>query len=551
MKKTFSILLSIVMLFSIIAITVSAADVYDPADYDYAYKLLDYMSGNANAGSGTAKLTSDEIDFTVEGGLLTKYSDYSNSGYKGFAQWNNNNNNRKLTIALKNIASGTYKLTIFSADNSSSRGIFDVAASGTSLGTVSFIAKSATFVKHELDATFTTDGTSPVEITFVPTADATSKQAFLYSFGLTKVDGGESQEPESSTVTETTTTTTTTTTVPTPSTPVPDDADTYSYVIFDNMATQINPPGKEAATVETDNMVIKVVGGALGKNPSYRPGYDIASWNNSSENVALEFGLKNVPAGEYALTLISADNNTSRGVFDVVANDVALGEVNCLNTVGVKITEHAFATTFKADGRKNVEVTVTPTETTEKRQIYFHSIVLTKVADYVPTPEVAITMVEGAQLRFNEFIGMRYRATVDAAAVAAYEAEGYDVEMGTLISPADIIGSFDALTFEAGEDNYLNVVTTGYYATSENEIAGSIVNIKETNVGRNYIARSYVKLTAKDGSVYVSYATENDNTRSVKFLAKAVIDDDALPANTAQVALIKKWAVAADFEIKK
>ncbi len=163
-------------------------------------------------------------------------------------------------------------------------------------------------------------------------------------------------------------------------------------------------------------------------------------------------------------------------------------------------------------------------------------------------PVVAITMVEGAQLRFNEFIGMRYRATVDAAAVAAYEAEGYDVEMGTLISPADIIGSFDALTFEADANNYINVVTTGYYATSENEIAGSIVNIKETNVGRNYIARSYVKLTAKDGSVYVSYATENDNTRSVKFLAKAVIDNDALPVNTAQVALIEKWAVAADWK---
>ena len=163
-------------------------------------------------------------------------------------------------------------------------------------------------------------------------------------------------------------------------------------------------------------------------------------------------------------------------------------------------------------------------------------------------PVVAITMVEGAQLRFNEVIGMRYRATVDAAAVAAYEAEGYDVEMGTLISPADIIGSFDALTFEADENNYIDVVTDGYYATSENEIAGSIVNIKETNIGRNYIARSYVKLTAKDGSVYVSYATETDNTRSVKFLANAVIDDDALPVNTAQVALIEKWAAAADWK---
>ena len=119
--------------------------------------------------------------------------------------------------------------------------------------------------------------------------------------------------------------------------------------------------------------------------------------------------------------------------------------------------------------------------------------------------------------------------------------------MGTLIAPADKFASYEGLTFDADDNNYLDVVTTGYFDEEKGTIAGSIVNIKETNVGRNYIARSYVKLT-KDGETYVSYATENDNTRSVKFLAKAVIDNDALPANTAQVALIEKWAVAADWK---
>ncbi len=541
MKKTFSILLSIVMLFSIIAITVSAADAYDPANYDYAYKLVDYMSGSANAGSGTATLTSDEIDFTVEGGMLTKYSDYSNSGYKGFAQWNNSNNNRKLTIALKNIASGTYKLTIFSADNSSSRGIFDVAASGTSLGTVSFIANSATFVKHELDATFTTDGTSPVEITFVPTADATSKQAFLYSFGLTKVDGGESQEPESSTVTETTTTTTTTTTQ------APVATESYSYVIYDNMEKDINPDGTETLATETDNMIIRVVGGLLHKYTNFISGYNCAQWNNSNENIALGFELKNIPAGEYALTLITADNNQSRGTFDIAANGVALGEMNCLNTTGLKITEHAFDTTFKADGRKNVNVSITPTATTTSRQIFLYSIVLTKVADYVPTPEVEITMVQGASVRFNEVTGMRYKATVNTEDVAYYEGKGYTVTMGTLIAPADKFASYEELTFQADANNFLDVVTTGYFNEETGTIAGSISNIKEANYGRNFIARAYVKLT-KDGETYVSYATANDNTRSIKALANAVLDDDTMiPENEAQIELLNKWAAASDW----
>ena len=62
-----------------------------------------------------------------------------------------------------------------------------------------------------------------------------------------------------------------------------------------------------------------------------------------------------------------------------------------------------------------------------------------------------------------------------------------------------------------------------------------------------FIARSYVKL-AKDGVETVCYATENDNTRSIKSLAQAVINDGNY-ANEAQLAWLNKWAAAADWKV--
>ena len=175
----------------------------------------------------------------------------------------------------------------------------------------------------------------------------------------------------------------------------------------------------------------------------------------------------------------------------------------------------------------------------------FFKIEFAKAVQEDPTPEVAIAMVQGAQVRFNEVTGMRYKATVDTAAVDEYIALGYTVTMGTLIAPADFYDNYTDLTFDTTQ-SYLDVVTGGYYNNIEGTIAGSIAEIKEKNYGRNFIARSYVKL-AKDGIETVCYATENDNTRSIKYLAQAIINDGNY-ANESQLAWLNKWAAAADWK---
>ncbi len=522
MKKLISIALALVLMISCFAIaSVGAAETYT------------YEAYNTTTSSSPMK-------YTINSGspAMTNYANYM-TGYS--CKQIQSANEFSVTFSVDNLPAGEYDVNLVHiAHEKQYRGVFDVSVNGGEAQTVDFASTGKKKVEVALDAKAVSNGVDANTVTFTVNTEAgrSTHQIFLYSISF--VPTGEVGEPESSTVTETTTTTTTTTTQ------APVATESYSYVIYDNMEKEINPPNTEVATAETDNMIIKVTGGILNKYANYISGYNCAQWNDSSENIALGFELKNIPAGEYKLTLNTADNNSARGTFDVTANNVALGEMNCLNKTGKKLTEHTFDTTFKADGRRNVNITVTPTETTTNRQIFLYSIVLTKVADYVPTPEVEITMVQGASVRFNEVTGMRYKATVNTEDVAYYEAEGYTVTMGTLIAPADKL-TYETLTFQADANNFLDVVTTGYFNEETGTIAGSISNIKEANYGRNFIARSYVKLT-KDGETYVSYATANDNTRSIKTLANAVLDDDTMiPENEAQLELLNKWAAASDW----
>ena len=156
------------------------------------------------------------------------------------------------------------------------------------------------------------------------------------------------------------------------------DNSEITYIPYDNMSNDMNASTGTAKT-ETDNMKITVNGGILKKFANYISGYNFAQWQDNSNNKSLTFELKNVPAGEYVLTMNTADNNQARGTFDVVANNVSLGEMNCLDTKlsGKKLVEHSFDTAFVADG--NVTLTITPTTTT--KQIFIYNIVLTKVGE--------------------------------------------------------------------------------------------------------------------------------------------------------------------------
>ncbi|MBE6596971.1 MAG: hypothetical protein E7641_04790 [Ruminococcaceae bacterium] len=147
-----------------------------------------------------------------------------------------------------------------------------------------------------------------------------------------------------------------------------------------------------------------------------------------------------------------------------------------------------------------------------------------------------VNTVDGASVRFTEgSTGMRFKTLVSKtyydALIAKY---GYsNVTFGTLIAPAEYIEAAGAFTKEAltaanpnalGAD-YLDVRTNKAYAESDGAYTflGSIANIKDANLDRDFAAIGYVEYT--DGvNTYVVYS-DFYTVRSVEEVATMALND--------------------------
>lgn len=157
----------------------------------------------------------------------------------------------------------------------------------------------------------------------------------------------------------------------------------------------------------------------------------------------------------------------------------------------------------------------------------------------IPSAESFMTvtalMEKGAAIRLGEYNGIRFYTAVDQDKIAELKTDGYTVQMGTLIAPADLLGE-DELTFELNSDKYVDVkYESDKYFTDDNGfsgIVGSIVDINESNsewsavsgnITRSFVGRGYIKVT-KDDNTVISYANYYDNniknnTRSVRYVS--------------------------------
>ena len=177
--------------------------------------------------------------------------------------------------------------------------------------------------------------------------------------------------------------------------------------------------------------------------------------------------------------------------------------------------------------------------------VYVDNVTITYEYDFNYTPSIDVTMVEGAQVRFNQVNGLRFRANVDKAALQNFVANGYTVTMGTLIAPADYYASYTDMTLDT-DKKILNVVTTSFYNEEAGTIAGSIGKIKDENIGRNFIARAYV-MVEKDGETLVFYADDNNNTRSLKQVSILALEDSTADYTQEQKDFLDTWSKANDW----
>ena len=175
---------------------------------------------------------------------------------------------------------------------------------------------------------------------------------------------------------------------------------------------------------------------------------------------------------------------------------------------------------------------------------------------------VSALMEKGASIRLGEYNGIRFYTTVDKDKIEQLKLDGYTIQMGTLIAPADLLEN-NELTFNLDKTKFVDVKYTSnnYYtdSTGFSGIVGSIVNIKENNsswstasgnITRKFVGRGYVKVT-KDDTTVISYANyyDNDikqNTRSLRSVSLS-LQDNSSEYNSLEEAIKNKvnyWAEA-------
>ncbi len=130
-----------------------------------------------------------------------------------------------------------------------------------------------------------------------------------------------------------------------------------------------------------------------------------------------------------------------------------------------------------------------------------------------------LTTEPKASVRVSAPAGIRFATRVDTTKLDALYAllgDGLiDIELGTLIVPEDYLEAGTDFTFDAldaaGKDYVTVKATYGKYYSFDNDDAtthfvGSLINIKDKNIDRNFVGKGYVKVTFISGLTYVYYA---------------------------------------------
>jgi len=177
--------------------------------------------------------------------------------------------------------------------------------------------------------------------------------------------------------------------------------------------------------------------------------------------------------------------------------------------------------------------------------------------------EVTLLMDEGAAVRKDTPTGLRYRSLLSVEDYNALEAnkDAYQrITYGMLIAPTDYLVEYGALNAETifgenpiygwtddadvshgGDVEIINVSRnqmTDYVDENGNSwknFMGVIYNLKGTNYHREFVGVGYIEAVDKEGNSHYQFAAENDNVRSVAYVAqKALLASETDNNNTLQ-----------------
>ncbi|MGN0173160.1 MAG: hypothetical protein ACI39F_01865, partial [Acutalibacteraceae bacterium] len=491
---------------------------------------------------------------------------------------------------IYDLKSGTYKLVAFVVSSSTS-GTFKFThyEDGNVSGTNGTLVGNIDFTNTTPIASYDNDSARAYEVgTFTIVNGDTDKSAFNFApvsdgakltlHGLAAVPA-DSDYPTIATTTSssTTTTTVTTTTKPGETTSSSAIATTQSgetKIVYNNFFMTYDP--------NTDgNHHVGSVGSA--SFSSHAVQYDSSMKNNlflaNRSQLATNPGgtsdLKiiwdehpayDLTSGTYKLIAFVVPSSTS-GTFSFTqfedgnvsgTNGKLVGNVDFTNATPIASYDGGVAKAYEV-GNFTIE-----NGDTDKTAITFapvgdgkltlHGLAAVPVIDDIT---VSAKMKDGASIRLNNVNGIRFYTEVDTEKVDSLRNAGYTVELGTLIAPADNIQDKE-LSFALETGKYVDVKfnSTTYYTEDDfSGIVGSLVNIKEKNITREFVGRGYVKVTDTEGNetiTYADYAKGTDevssvanNTRSLSYLANSYKTDENsdYASKSGEIkALVDSWA---------
>ena len=167
-----------------------------------------------------------------------------------------------------------------------------------------------------------------------------------------------------------------------------------------------------------------------------------------------------------------------------------------------------------------------------------------------------LVAVNGASIRLDSPSGLRFASKVNVEKLAYLEKIFGKATVGTLIAPADYVEAAGEFTKEALDAlnktvAYVDVAFEGAYfkgdggfdVGNDSYVVGSIVNIREQNIAREFAGATYVSFTVGDVSYTIYAATQ---VRSVRYVADCALADTSRNWTSEQLAVLNSFATPAN-----
>ncbi|WP_448902598.1 discoidin domain-containing protein [Eubacterium sp.] len=161
-----------------------------------------------------------------------------------------------------------------------------------------------------------------------------------------------------------------------------------------------------------------------------------------------------------------------------------------------------------------------------------------------------LSIANGAGIRTADPYGMRFQTTVTSDNYKAVN-EQKAIKEGMLITTKDLYEKNGKVLEKESNYTKLDIANNGWYGENEsaktNTYCGSVVNIKEENFARGFIANAYVTITYKDGTTTTVYSDNMSDTRSVAQVAYNMTQSEGGKAELDRLgetikAMIEGWA---------